>query len=468
MQSNKAVPLRLLIALAFIALILDACDRQPSAQYQNSGNKSLAIVAQATPKATAEPQPTGSDQHIQTDSMDDIYLALKKEMLEMKRQDGRDNAIIYYIDAGLTVNNFSEFVDKYSKSMNQVLNDGWTSQSENLLPCLAQCQPAFAEIRKGAALDYARNLGSKHGMATPVPNYLAIQTFMKALCVEGRQLESQGKYDEALADYLTALTMGRDAGAQGAKVIGGLIASACVSVTSKQMGRLAASGHLGRPALLSLIARLDRIENTWEPISDSINVEKECQLILFEKTKDDPADAARLLAWGSDAPAEKNIAKNERIKRIDQLKSDTNLLWDYMIKNLDTPYWNRDTKTYLAGYDAILAKIHPAVKISIPDAVEADTRRLVAKVKLQKARQIAALALYHLDNHQYPATLDPLIPAYLKAPVIDPFSGKPYEYRPAPDGKSYQLWSIGPDAKNDAVQITYDPSNGATSAGDIY
>ena len=84
------------------------------------------------------------------------------------------------------------------------------------------------------------------GRPRPVPNFLADQVLAKALCIEGRFLESQGRYEDALKDYMTALTMGRDFSLPGNVPFSHMISAAIDSISLHQIRRLIASGKLTR------------------------------------------------------------------------------------------------------------------------------------------------------------------------------------------------------------------------------
>lgn len=60
-----------------------------------------------------------------------------------------------------------------------------------------------------------------------------------------------------------------------------------------------------------------------------------------------------------------------------------------------------------------------------------------------------ALRRHHLDTGRYPAKLADLSPKYLKQIPADPFGGKALRYRLVDNGKSYLLYSIGPNLKDD-------------------
>ena len=59
-----------------------------------------------------------------------------------------------------------------------------------------------------------------------------------------------------------------------------------------------------------------------------------------------------------------------------------------------------------------------------------------------------ALRAYRLEHGAYPPTLKSLVPNYLSAVPADPFGGgEPLRYKVI--GKTYKLWSIGPDGRDD-------------------
>jgi hypothetical protein len=76
---------------------------------------------------------------------------------------------------------------------------------------------------------------------------------------------------------------------------------------------------------------------------------------------------------------------------------------------------------------------------------EDQTNSIICRGRLLLAH--IALRRYRLANHAYPTSLDELVLQYLDAVPVDPFSGKNLIYRRLEEG--YQLYSIGPDGKDD-------------------
>lgn len=84
-------------------------------------------------------------------------------------------------------------------------------------------------------------------------------------------------------------------------------------------------------------------------------------------------------------------------------------------------------------------------------------RLLVTRAALERAR---------LETGAYPASIQEATP-FLDAasPPTDPYTGAPFHYET--DGRTYRLWSPGPDGIDQQGQTPFDPSNGWTSEGDV-
>jgi hypothetical protein len=382
---------------------------------------------------------------------------LLNALTELKQKDGRDNAMIYYVTAQKIAAGLPIPDSKQNQLITQVLKQGWIPQVASLTPLLTAHQSAFQEIRKGAALDYARNIGWKEkGINAPIPNFLHAQISAKLLCVEGRALESQGNFADALNDYLTVLTMGRDYGAPDASLIGHLIATAVQSIAIDRIYMLVAGGRLDRPTLDRLLARLQAIETTQNPMVNGFRVEAD----FFEAT------LKALLA--GQIPMPKDGSANDLTNQTERLRADHKRVWDAVFKQMETPYWKQDLAASKQELDQILATCHPLVKTAVPNHWEADARFLVMRAKLLEAQLAAALAAWKLEKGKYPQRLSELVPAFFQTLPADPFSGTEFRYLVTPDASHYGIYSVGPDKTDDGAKVLYDPSKGALSSGDIF
>jgi len=396
---------------------------------------------------------------------------LMKVLLEVSQRDGRDNAMIHYVAASeLMKPVFPGEIHTPTRSqtmlINQVLDRGWTGRAAGLLPLIQSLQPAFAEIRKGAALDYARNVGWENGPDIPVPKFLAAQVSAKLLCVEGRYFESQGRYGDALDNYLTALTMGRDHGAPDPLLIGGIILVAIEEMALEQINRLAIAGHLDRPTLDRALARLQAIERTQPSFVDMYRGEVLLSEYEIRLMREKPDEARKLFKISFEPPPDSVI--DEAIKEVDRIQAEREQLWKHLIQFARTPYWERDLASHEARIKQMKTTFHPMSIRGTLNVHEADVRFFVLKAKLLGAQIATALAAYKLETGDYPQQLSELVPTYFKAVPTDPFSGQEFKYGPSPDGSRQMPYSVGPDMTDDRGAVRYDRTKGTTSWGDIF
>jgi beta-lactamase regulating signal transducer with metallopeptidase domain len=385
--------------------------------------------------------------------------ALYDMLVEIKEKEGRDNAMLHYILAdGFMPDPPGE---RQKAIIREVLADGWSEKADQLLPYIAAFQPMFGEIRKGVALDYARNIGGEQGPASPVPSFLAAQVSAKMLCVEGRHFESQGKYEEALDNYLAVLTMGRDYASPNSVMIGHLISLAIQNTAFQQITQLASSGNLREETLGRALTSLRHIESTVNPIANALREEeKDLQWSINdmrrnpEKYRQEAEDEAK--GWIDD---------------VDQIEADNRDAWKFLIGYAETPEWEWRAKDFNRELEERREKYHPLVAIAMPNFVEAKTRFLVTRSRNLETQLATALAAYRVGHGEYPRSLDDLTPRYFERLPIDPFSGGKFRYETT--GEEFRLWSVGPDGTDDHAEgppdaaLVYDPTNGTTSAGDI-
>ncbi len=386
-----------------------------------------------------------------------------KALLELKERDGRDNALIHYQLAGKLMPGVPR--GDQIELIKQVLEQGWSEEANVLLPYIATFRPMFEEIRKGVALDYAMGIGWEKGPATPIPNFLAAQISAKILCVEGRYFESQGEYQKALDNYMTALTMGRDYSAPEGTLISHLISIAIESITLKQLHHLVASGNLHRTTLDYVLARLRLIEETQGTSADAFRSEANCWGWYMEQIREKPEEARKTI---EDQPYFKGLSQEEMSALADRLEAEHNQLWDFEIQFIETPYWERDPEAHKQKREKMIASFHAMLQGPFRNFHEADVRALVTTSKLRETQLATALAAYKIDKKRYPIRLSALVPDYLKVLPMDPFNGEEYHYKPARDGSTYMLYSVGPDRKDEATVVVYDPTNGTLSGGDIF
>ncbi len=79
----------------------------------------------------------------------------------------------------------------------------------------------------------------------------------------------------------------------------------------------------------------------------------------------------------------------------------------------------------------------------LDDAIYLDAWRQRREVVFRLLQTDLALRLYHRDHGSWPQKLDQLVPDYLPTMPIDPYTSRPFIYRPASD--DFLLYSVGKD-----------------------
>jgi hypothetical protein len=398
----------------------------------------------------------------------DYQKPLVEALVDLQEKEDRPNALLYYVAAGFLMPPVPN--NTQNELIKTVLRDGWSENAEPLKPYIETWQPVFTGIRKGVAFDYAKGIGLPQGHATAVPNFLATQLSAKALCVEGRYFESLAKHHEALENYLTAITMGRDYMSPGNTLISHLIGIAATSIATQQIRALVTTGKLSPADLERCRTRLDAIDKTYPPIAEAFRSEELCRGWDIKRIRKD--GNAESLITEFKLPPEQAAELRQVAKDIDRFEADHKRIWDFILWCAETPWWKLNWEESRKELERLVNASHPLVVpansmgSSIWNIQEPNARWCTAKAGLRLARVASGLEMYKLVHGRYPDSLDALTPTQIgNEPPVDPFTGKSLRYRL--DGDRYAMWSLGPDSADNAAETIYDPTNGTVSQGDI-
>lgn len=97
---------------------------------------------------------------------------------------------------------------------------------------------------------------------------------------------------------------------------------------------------------------------------------------------------------------------------------------------------------------------------------DAFVRTQVASVQAEVLLLRALVLAFRRDRGEVPEQLDALVPTLVDKLPKDPFTEGPLSYRVT--GRVPQIYSWGPDRRDNYGSLPYDPTNGVLSAGDIY
>lgn len=389
-------------------------------------------------------------------------------LLAQQQKDGRDNALIHYERAAQF---FPGDDDKLSTDISNVLKNGWKDNATSQLEAyLAAAKPMLDEMRAGAALDHVKPI-PQHGVSTPVPNTLALMTSAKLLCAEGRRFESDGKYADAIHEYLTVLTISRDLMLPGQSLIAYLVGIADTRLALRQLARTVQSGRLSRADLEQLASRLATTSNTLGIPLEAMRVQYRIGEFELNRLKRDEDRVVELLKWEPFTGKKTHYTRSQALKAFRNAVNLEQQYWDYVFETMRKPFWQWNTIEIDRKFESFVpkARIERFVTAMFipPSFVEIEIRFLVAKSQLLQTAIMTALASHKLDHGSYPEKLADLVPAYVPAIPLDPFTGKAFEYPLDRSGQTYTLRGAGPTRKIPATHLLYDPTNGIVSSGQV-
>jgi hypothetical protein len=406
----------------------------------------------------------------------------------------KPNALEHYLKAEslFAKDTYYLFNDNYQ--VDEIINKGWTKPYPEIIELIRFNHAVIKETILGTEL--------KHCEFPPIPfgdkaprSYIYMDNLKiaKLLIVSGKKAESDKKYQVAMQDYLFALQVGTDIQKFGVNLAPALSSLIILEHSSKALARLISKKVLiakDYQYLISELARIDRDQLEFITVAQSEfrkpgKVDMEQYNHPF-KIAQDYNQASRL-----GYIAGKLAGSGVKGKDIDNAFSGVNspkyifadiYLAGYLFLNKGRILHNSyqfaiDMKTTFAAKDLReltkldLKKKIPTDKINQNQAFSVD---FIVKtyrdyynefVRLRMMQIESALQLYRLEKKKEPNNIDDLKP-YLSSIPIDPFADEPFLWSIDTAGLFF-AYSVGPDFKDDAAKVTYDPTNGTTSVGDI-
>ncbi len=308
---------------------------------------------------------------------------------------------------------------------------------ENLVIFFDKAAPAITTMRQGLEAEYYL-LPEIGDMSMELPYLSQWRSTARTITAQAKWYETQGRYDEAMQNYLDTARLGMFAGSDG-PLINGLVG---VAITQIGLESLNNSLHkYDDPDLLrQALDTLREIADREAPLRKIF----EFEFRLMDNT--DFSDTEYYGLWdlelmdpdvfGMGVPFVEDLVSDvNRFKvRTDMLRFKRNIgeYWDQYLDAVDSPISELEKLAPSLPGDPISQLLLPALE----RAPVAFARR---RAMLSGTAIAIALRIYRLERGNYPASLDPLVPEYLGSLPVDPFTGKPFHYEQA--GDDFRLYS---------------------------
>lgn len=324
-----------------------------------------------------------------------------------------------------------------TKAIDAVLNSGWSAVTPQIDSTIrsnaAALDSAFASAQLSPfalppVLDYT-------GM---VPNFLAVQFLMKCMCLTARMAESTGDLAQAVQRTVLAMRFAESFVASDT-LIAHLIGVAGLGVSAKTLAAILRNPALPVPIATWTFQALQVVEPAAYRLPDVIRAEAVQTIRSMRRMRTDPKPPDPF-----DKSPDTAAALKLRLERLPEFEKEQDRVYRAVAANYEKPYWRRDRIDdqqirKLATVPGFFAGPEPHW-----DEAAVRTETSIAKIRL--CQVLAALRANKQDE---------------AAKVRDRFADRAMGILPD------RVYSVGPDAIDQAGAITYDPTNGTVSPGDV-
>lgn len=333
-------------------------------------------------------------------------------------------------------------------------------------------QAAIAAARRAAAMDRCQVIfltgpgGSL--ISILIPDFGPLRFVCRLLLLDGRRLETDGQYDEAMEDYVAALRFARHVGS-GPSFLHGLFAQAVWGQGIRAVCTMALRNELPADVLRRAHETLAELADQRPTLEHGLGSERAMYLSLVDDLVAHPTRLMNKLQcldspWQSaDDMSSRFLVPDSGWARLESrlgrlllpdrtAKRQIHRRLDPLVEAAGQPYhssvWHRtfsgDGEDPFASWNVLGIMVRDSSRRSylVGEWARAETRL---------TQIVVALRLYALEHSgQWPESLAALVPSVSKDDLIDPFSGKEFVYRR--EGSGWMLYSVGENETDDAGQ----------------
>lgn len=363
----------------------------------------------------------------------------------------KPNALEHYLNA------FSLYTTKTfliaSYETDSILRDGWTQSYPKADEALRLNQGVVQELMLGARMNRCLFPPRLIGNYPHNVNFIRHQTLAKLFVVYGKKYESINQPSVALEYYLAGIQFGKDMGLGDLRLIGQLIGIAMIRINTRPILNLIPQDKLAESDYHKIITELGRIDREQATFADILESDYQWRYIVSNPKKYGiNLEASNQQKW--------SISRHIIVGGI-LIYTYHYFIHGHVLHEIYDRMMVAKTKSYPE-----FMKIDWHKKMRYPDDFPITYTRLMHEVSFLRLAQLeSAIQLYYLEKKQWPKGLDDLKP-YLSPIPVDPFNDKPFLWSQDSAGRPF-AYSVGPDFNDESAKIIYDPTNGATSAGDI-
>jgi len=393
--------------------------------------------------------------------------------LSIREVPREQNAAWTYIEA---INSFEELPKELEDGFDYALRDAWPESCTPLADYLKLPgnQSAIERAHKAAAMDRCQMpyFGDPKDSIIGVllPNLSHFRFLGKLMVVDGRRLEAEGNYAEAMRNYLTAMGMGEHV-AQGHTLIEGLVGLAVWAAGNRATDDMVLRRPLSVKQLRTLEKELGRRVSRLPTAERGLRGEREFGPAMVDELSSRPLRLfGNLSALTGPSEAWDIMAPDPNSNPADG--------WGQLERRIGRMVFpDRAIKRHMLGfYDLVLDRAavgtHQSAQLEFDEekyinekipAWDVVSRMLLPSLsratllgernetRFAATRAIVAIRIHALTHdHEPPDDISKLAENLPDGALIDPFSGDLLLYRRM--GIEWILYSVGPDYVDDGGQ----------------
>ena len=151
-----------------------------------------------------------------------------------------------------------------------------------------------------------------------------------------------------------------------------------------------------------------------------------------------------------------------------ETEEDFQKLWAMLERLHNTPAQEDGTNIFEDEMSPFVSLLKPVSGTAVPNYLEAQTRHKITDMKFQLLRMSTAAKYRFITTGDFPSSEKEFAPFLPDGPPPDVFAkNAPLRFtRSSPN--EFTVYSIGPDDIDDMASISYDPTNGTITPGDIF
>lgn len=373
----------------------------------------------------------------------------------LRRVPDEKNAAIEYINA---INLYVKEPESLSDLHSYVLQNVWIDEAKALVPWLEQNAPAIAALREGAKKDDCMfPLLKEPGvpmMNLLLPHLSTMRSLARLLAIQGKYFESQGKYREALDNYLLIARMGYQVSKEPI-LISGLVGVALDAISAKAIEECILRHEVQTETLMWLLDKLQAAPSAAENYIIAISGEKAFGISVVDDLFENRVSLADIGETALGRKLSLRVALPARgmkllgLKAI--MKSDFRKYWNWMDEWNSLPDHIALRQENMRA-DEIIEQL-PAwslAKLLVPAISRARIAFVRDKATRSMLRAEIALRIYRNQKGQYPESLAALKGTVEDIPV-DPFTNEPLKYKRTEDG--FVVYSVNENLVDDGGEI---------------